>query len=107
RRHVGPAPGRARGQGGRRPLGPDEGDFRERHARRQRLYEQAADAQAADADGVVLATAGVTVGAVPAGVVPGHVTAEIVADARVLELHPPPLEAPLHTVPPGEEAKTV
>ena len=39
--------------------------------------------------------------------VPEHVRAEIVADARVAELHPPPLEAPLHTVPPGEEAKTV
>ena len=97
----------ARVQDSRRPLARDEGDFRERYARRQPLYEQAADARAEDADGVVLATAGVTVGAVPAGVVPGHVPAEIVADARVLELHPPPLEAPLHTVPPGEEAKTV
>src|SRR5438045_2756751 len=90
----------ARVQDSRRPLARDEGDFRERYARRQPLYEQAADARAEDADGVVLATAGVTVGHVPAGVVPGHVPAEIVADARVLELHPPPRGAPLHPGPP-------
>jgi len=94
----------ARVQGSRRPLARDEGEFRERYARRQPLYEQAADARAEDADGAVLAAAGVTVGAVP---FEGLGSAEIVADARLLELHPPPLEAPLHTVPPGEEAKTV
>ena len=94
-------------QGSRRPLARAEGEFRERYARRQPLYEQAADARAEDADGVVLAAAGVTVGAMSADLVPGHGRAEIVADSRVLELHSPPLEAPLHTVPPGEEAKTV
>jgi 3-dehydroquinate synthetase/shikimate kinase len=94
----------SRVQGSRRPLARDEGEFRERYARRQPLYEQAADARAEDADGVVLAAAGVAVGAMPSEAVG---SAEIVADARVLELHPPPLEAPVHTVPPGEEAKTV
>jgi shikimate kinase / 3-dehydroquinate synthase len=94
----------SRVQGSRRPLARDEGEFRERYARRQPLYEQAADARAEDADGVVLAAAGVAVGAMPSEAVG---SAEIVADARVLELHPPPLEAPLHTVPPGEQAKTV
>jgi shikimate kinase/3-dehydroquinate synthase len=94
----------SRVQGSRRPLARDEAEFRERYARRQPLYEQAADARAEDADGVVLAAAGVAVGAMPSEAVG---SAEIVADARVLELHPPPLEAPLHTVPPGEQAKTV
>jgi shikimate kinase/3-dehydroquinate synthase len=94
----------SRVQGSRRPLARDEGEFRERYARRQPLYEEAADAPAEGADGVVLAAAGVAVGAMPSEAVG---SAEIVADARVLELHPPPLEAPLHTVPPGEQAKTV
>jgi shikimate kinase/3-dehydroquinate synthase len=94
-------------QGSRRPLASDEGEFRERYARRQPLYEQAADTRAEDADGVVLAAAGVTVGDMSRDLVHGHVRAEIVADARVLELHAPPFEWPLHTVPPGEEAKTV
>jgi 3-dehydroquinate synthetase len=97
----------SRVQGSRRPLARDEGEFRERHARRQPLYEQAADARAEDADDIVLAAAGVTVGATSPDLVAGHVPAEIVADARVLELHAAPLEAPLHPVPPGEEAKTV
>ncbi len=94
----------SRVQGSRRPLARDEGEFRERYARRKPLYEQAADAQAEDADGVVLAAAGVAVGAMASEALG---SAEIVADARVLRLHPPPFEAPLHTVPPGEEAKAV
>jgi shikimate kinase / 3-dehydroquinate synthase len=94
----------ARVQGSRRPLARDEGDFRERYARRQPLYERVADGRAEDADGVVLAAAGVAVETMPFEAVG---SAEIVADERVLELHPPPLEAPMHTVPPGEGAKTV
>ena len=93
----------ARVQGSRRPLARDESDFRERYARRQPLYTEVADARAEDADGVVLAAAGVAVGSMPSEAIG---SAEIVADARVLDLHPPPLEAPVHTVPPGEEAKT-
>jgi len=91
----------------RRPLARDEGDFRERYARRQPLYDEVADAKAADPDGIVLAAAGVTIGTGSGNLVPGNDQAEVVADAHVLELHPPPLEAPIHTVPPGEEAKTV
>jgi shikimate kinase / 3-dehydroquinate synthase len=90
-----------------RPLARDEGEFRERYAGRQPLYEQVADARADDADGIVLAAAGVSVGPMSADLVPGHGPVELVADARVLELHPTPVEAPLHTVPPGEEAKAV
>ncbi|HYX75861.1 MAG TPA: bifunctional shikimate kinase/3-dehydroquinate synthase [Gaiellaceae bacterium] len=94
-------------QGSRRPLARDEGEFRERYARRQPLYEQVAHARAEDADGIVLAAAGVSVGPVSADLVSGHDQAELVADARVLEVQPPPLDAPTHTVPSGEEAKTV
>jgi shikimate kinase/3-dehydroquinate synthase len=93
-------------QDSRRPLARDEAEFRERYARRKPLYEQVADARAEEADGVVLAAAGVTVGAGSEDLVQGHIQAELVADERVLELHPPPLEAPTHGVPSGEEAKT-
>jgi shikimate kinase / 3-dehydroquinate synthase len=92
-------------RGSRRPLARDEGEFRERYARRQPLYEQVADAGAEDADGIVLAAAGVSIGPVTTESIAGP--AELVADARVLELHSAPVEAPRHTVPPGEEAKTV
>jgi 3-dehydroquinate synthetase len=92
-------------RGSRRPLARGEGEFRERYARRQPLYEQVADARAEDADGIVLAAAGVSIGPVTTESIAGP--AEVVADARVLELHSPPLEAPRHAVPPGEDAKTV
>jgi 3-dehydroquinate synthase len=32
---------------------------------------------------------------------------EVVIDERVLGLHPPPLDAPVHAVPAGEQAKTL
>jgi 3-dehydroquinate synthetase/shikimate kinase len=92
-------------QGSRRPLARDEDEFRRRYERRRPLYEQAADARAEDGDGIVLAAGGVTVSAMPADLVPGPVA--LVADERVLELHPAPVEGPVLTVPPGEEAKTV
>ena len=97
----------ARVQGSDRPLARDEGQFHERYARRQPLYDEVADAKAEDADGIVLAAAGVTVGTGSGNLVAEDDQAELVADAHVLELHPPPLEAPIHAVPPGEEAKTV
>jgi shikimate kinase/3-dehydroquinate synthase len=93
--------------GSDRPLAQDEADFRELYARRQPLYDEVADGRASDADGVVLAAGGVTVSAMPADLVPGPGPAELVADERVLELYPPPVEARVLTVPPGEEAKTV
>jgi 3-dehydroquinate synthetase/shikimate kinase len=92
----------ARARGSARPLAQDEADFRRLYGQRQPLYEEAADARARDADDVVLAA-----GAVSRGLTPGHGPMELVADSRVLELHPPPVDAPVHTVPPGEEAKTV
>jgi shikimate kinase/3-dehydroquinate synthase len=95
----------ARVQGSRRPLARDEGEFRDRYERRRPLYERAADARAEDADGVILAAGGVSVSAMPGDLVPGQIA--LVADERVLELHPPPVDAPVLTVPAGEGAKTV
>jgi 3-dehydroquinate synthetase/shikimate kinase len=97
----------SRVRGSRRPLAQDEREFRERYARRQPLYDEVADARAHDADGVVLAAGGVTVSAMPADLVPGEGPAELVADERVLELHPPPVDGRVLAVPGGEEAKAV
>ena len=97
----------ARVQGSRRPLARDEGEFRARYERRRPRYEEAADARAEDADGVILAAGGVSIGSVSGGLSPGHGPAELVADEHVLELHRPPVDARVHPVPPGEEAKTV
>jgi shikimate kinase/3-dehydroquinate synthase len=97
----------ARVRGSRRPLARDEEEFRRRYERRRPLYEQAADARAEDVEGVVLAAGGVTVSALPRDLAPGHCPAALVADERVLALHPPPVDGPVLTVPPGEEAKTV
>ena len=94
-------------RGSDRPLAQDEGEFRELYARRRPLYDEVADSRARDADGVVLAAGGVTVADMPTDLVPGQGPAELVADARVLELHSPPLEGRVLTVPAGEEAKTV
>jgi shikimate kinase/3-dehydroquinate synthase len=93
--------------GSDRPLAQDEAEFRELYRRRQPLYGGVADGRARDADGVVLAAGGVTVSALSGDLVPGHGPTELVADERVLELHSPPIEAPVLTVPAGEEAKTV
>jgi shikimate kinase/3-dehydroquinate synthase len=93
--------------GSDRPLARDEADFRELYARRQPLYADVADGRARDADGVVLAAGGVTLSAMPRDPVPAHGPVELVADEHVLELHAPPVDARVVTVPPGEEAKTV
>jgi 3-dehydroquinate synthetase/shikimate kinase len=93
--------------GSDRPLGQDEARFWELYERRQPLYEEVADGRAHDADDVVLAAGGVTVSDMPRDLVPGPGPAELVADERVLELHPPPVDGRVLTVPPGEEAKTV
>jgi 3-dehydroquinate synthetase/shikimate kinase len=98
-----------RAGGGDRPLAQDETSFRELYERRQPLYAELADGRARDADGVVLAAGGIVVepGAFARleELVPGP--AELVSDARVLGLHPPPLDLPTHVVRGGEEAKTV
>jgi 3-dehydroquinate synthetase/shikimate kinase len=97
-----------------RPLARDEALFRELYADRRETYLAAADAVAVDADGVLLAAGGITVerGALRrlADLVPGDGAIALVADERVLALHRPELGARLaetHTVPSGEEAKTL
>ena len=88
---------RVRGSG--RPLARDEDGFRRLHELRRPRYESVADARACDAEGVVLAAAGIRVAS--------HSDARgdaLVADETVANLHG--IEATLR-VPGGETAKTV
>ena len=86
-------------QGSRRPLARDEAEFRKRYEIRQPLYEEVAEARAVDAEGVVLAAAGIQLA--PHGEAEGDA---LVADERVSALHG--VEA-THLVPGGESAKSV
>ena len=88
-----------------RPLARDEGDFRRLYGERRPIYEAASDATATDADGVVLAALRVAVERGRPVRADGRVA--VIADERVLGLHAPPLEARVHAVPAGEEAKTI
>jgi shikimate kinase/3-dehydroquinate synthase len=83
--------------------------FRQLYEQRLPLYEEAADGRADDADGIVLAAGGVFVQPGSYARLPELVPdrAEVVIDERVRELHPPPLSAPEHPVPPGEHAKSL
>jgi shikimate kinase / 3-dehydroquinate synthase len=107
---------RSAGQG--RPLARDESEFRELYERRRELYEGVADARASDADGVVLAAAGVEVraGALErlASLVPGDGAVALVCDPHVAGIHGAAAQVALgsrlvsvHEVPQGEAAKTV
>ena len=100
--------GRTVGSG--RPLARDEGSFRDLHERRKPMYREVADVTAATAEEIVLAAAGIVVeqgavGRLPELLPPGET--ELVADATVLGLHGPPLQAPAHALRPGEEAKSI
>ena len=64
-----------------RPLAQDADDFRALYERRRSLYEEAADVRARDADDVILAALGIEFGGEPEG-------DALIADKRVLELHP-------------------
>jgi shikimate kinase/3-dehydroquinate synthase len=87
-------------RGADRPLAKDENEFRALFEQRRSIYAEVADADASDADDIVLAAASITVEPGSYGrladVIPG--SAELVMDARVLGLHPPPVNAPLHAV---------
>jgi shikimate kinase/3-dehydroquinate synthase len=107
---------RSAGQG--RPLARDESEFRELYERRRELYEGVADARASDADGIVLAAAGVEVraGALErlASLVPGDGAVALVCDPHVAGIHGAAAQVALgsrlvsvHEVPQGEAAKTV
>ena len=93
----------ARVRGSDRPLAQREDEFRRLYAERQRTYEETADAASHDVDGLLLGALGV---AVRGSFVASRPVA-VVADERVLELHGPPVEGPVHPVPPGERAKTL
>jgi shikimate kinase / 3-dehydroquinate synthase len=89
-------------RGSDRPLAQREADFRKLYESRQDVYAAAADAVARDADDVLLASLGLRLGGALSPRAP-----VVIADARVLELHPAPVEAPVHTLPPGEAAKNL
>lgn len=103
---------------GNRPLAQDETSFRELYERRRPLYTEVADTRARDPDGVVLAAGGIrveagayaglgeTVRAPEARDLDHGLSAELVSDERVLELHRPPVELPVHLLRRGEAAKT-
>ena len=100
-----------------RPLAREKGEFHALYERRRRMYDEVAEATAADADGVVLAAGAVHVGV---GVieeleslVPGEGAIAFVSDAHVDGIHGAAAQAALgqrvrsvHEVPSGEEAKT-
>jgi shikimate kinase/3-dehydroquinate synthase len=101
-----------------RPLAVSEEQFRALYEERRPLYEEAADAVARDADDVVLAAGGIRVGLgsleVLGEAVPGGGPAALVADAHVAgiygadaQLALAPFLVSTHTVPTGEEAKTI
>jgi 3-dehydroquinate synthetase/shikimate kinase len=100
--------GRVRGSG--RPLARDEAEFRALYDRRQEHYREVADTTATGADDVVLAAAGIVAerGALTklSELVAGR-AAELIGDATVLGLHRPALQAPVHALRPGEEAKSL
>jgi len=103
-------------EGTARPLAADRERFSELHAERQRMYAEVADAQVDDADGVVLAAAGVHVqiGAIELldQVVPGDGRVELVSDRHVAGIYGVQAQLALgarllaaHEVPQGESAK--
>jgi shikimate kinase / 3-dehydroquinate synthase len=69
-----------------RPLAQDADDFQALYERRRSLYEEAADVRARDADDVILAALGIEFGGEPEG-------DALIADERVLDLHPLALSA--------------
>jgi shikimate kinase / 3-dehydroquinate synthase len=100
----------SRAQSTPRPLAGDEGVFRQLYQQRKPLYSEVADASAEDVDGAVLAAAGIrqeegSLARLAELVPPGE--RELLADATVLGLHGTPLEAPVHALRSGEEAKSL
>jgi len=107
-----------RARGSDRPLAQDEEEFRRLYDERRPAYEEAADAVARNADDIVLAAGGVHVhvGSLEllGDLLPGDGPAALVADAHVAGMYGADAQLALggrlastHTVPRGEEAKTV
>jgi shikimate kinase/3-dehydroquinate synthase len=110
--HVDVDPGIAwsRVKGTGRPLARDEESFVALYDRRLPLYRECADAKATDAEEVVLSAAGILVeerAVERLGELLPEGEKEVLADATVLGLYGPPLEAPVHALRAGEEAKTL
>jgi shikimate kinase/3-dehydroquinate synthase len=104
--------------GSDRPLARDRPEFDRLFAERRALYESVADATARDADDVVLAAAGIHVrrGALErlGRLVPGDRPVALVADPHVAGIHGMDAQLALgarlaetHTLPQGEEAKSI
>jgi len=115
---VDPATAWQRASRSARPLAADEQAFHALFQERLPVYEDAADARAHDADGVVLAAAGIDVGIGAIDLldelVPGRGPIEIVADATVAGIHGVTVQLALgardvatHEVPAGEPAKAI
>jgi shikimate kinase / 3-dehydroquinate synthase len=116
--HVDAVEAWERASGTGRPLARDKASFEHLYEERRPLYEAAADAVAADEDGVVLAAAAVHVetGALEqlGDLVPGDEPVGLVADAHVSGIHGADAQLALggrlqsfHDVPSGEQAKTL
>jgi 3-dehydroquinate synthetase/shikimate kinase len=114
---VDPGTAWERSAGSDRPLAQDESEFLAVYERRRELYEEVADAHAHDAEGIVLAAAGVYVhmGALEAlgSLVPGDGPVALVADPHVGGIYGAAAQvalaarlASVHEVPQGEAAKT-
>jgi shikimate kinase / 3-dehydroquinate synthase len=106
---VDPATAWTRVGGGDRPLAQDEQSFHALHEQRSPLYGEVAQAVARDVDEIVLAAAGIEVEEGLLARLPDLLDGamEVVADATVLGLHRPPLDAPVHALRGGEEAKSL
>jgi shikimate kinase/3-dehydroquinate synthase len=88
-------------RGSDRPLARREEDFRELFEARMSLYLEATDAAANDVEGALLVALQVFVG----GSIRHGRSFVVIADERVLTLHPQEERNRIITVPPGEEAK--
>jgi 3-dehydroquinate synthetase/shikimate kinase len=107
-----------RSAGSNRPLAQDESEFHALYERRRELYDEVADANASDADDIVLAAGGVRVHPGALGLLgsltPGDGAVALVADPHVAGIHGAAAQVGLgqrlrsvHEVPQGEAAKTV
>ena len=105
-------------QGSDRPLAQSEAEFRALYEERRPLYREAADAVADDADGVILAAAGIhhELGALErlGELVPGEGPVSLVTDSTVMGIHGAAAQTALgdrlvstHELPRGEEAKLI
>jgi shikimate kinase/3-dehydroquinate synthase len=93
-----------RARGSNRPLARSEEEFRRLYDSRRRVYAETAEAAAEDAEGVLLAALGIRVGR---GERPEVGSAALIADERVLKLHPFEVDGETHSIPAGEAAKTL